>query len=448
MSERELPHSYDAEVGAVGAMLFDPMRLVPVALNKLGMPREAFHDHRHRAIVGAMYEMIVEDPTGIDILTVTQKLRVRNELDQIGGASYLETLIDGTPTPAHGEHYLDIVRDRYIARKIIERTKIVLNDAYVCERADELMKKIPQQYVDIMSDVIREVPNSEVLDEVYSEWVAAKAGDLSALGLSTGWPRLDEVTGGLSTGMYIVAANPSQGKTTVEDNISVHIASQGIPVARVQIDMKAKDVWPRSVCRKAGVSLNKLRAGHAREDQMARVREVMDVLKTYPIYNNDYDQDIQAICTWARGMKLRHNIKLLTLDFIQVATVSTPRGGYLDENARITMASGMLKRLSLDLDIPVLILSQLSRANAKDNRPPQLSDLRGSGSLEQDAKVVIFTYKDQKIPDENNKTPQWIDVAKQQNGELKAIPYWWKRPYFQFEAAPDYFGEVPETVGA
>ena len=440
-----LPVSVDAERGAVGCMLIEPERVVPLARDRMLLGPDAFADLASRAVCEAIYDMAAAGRWGIDVLTVGEKLRLKGDLEKIGGMMALDEFVGAPAAASHAEYYLDIVRQKYIARRIIGVSDRLIRDARVVERGDTLLRAVPDIFGEIIGEMVREEKNSDVLDRLVGRWEEARAAqnegrEVETSGLKTPWPKLNRVLGGLEPGLIVMAGRPSQGKTTVEDCISVDLASQGVGVGRVTLDMNRERLLARAVCRKAGVSMPKLKNGYARQDQIAAVKEAAELIAGYPMWINDTDRELRAICSWARMMKMQNNIGLLTIDYVQQIQVSDGKRGW-NENAEITHVSQAIKGLVGELGIPVLLLSQLNRDADRGDRIPKLSDLRGSGSLEQDASVVIFSYKDKEGEEINGRTPQWLDIAKHQDGETGALEFWFRRNYFRFDEAPENFEE-------
>jgi replicative DNA helicase len=221
----------------------------------------------------------------------------------------------------------------------------------------------------------------------------------------------------------------------VEDQIAEFLANQNIPVARATLDMTVERLIARTTSRRAGVSLPKLNAGFAGENQLAKVTEAGELIGDYPMYITDELHDVNAICTWVRAMKIKHDIQLFTLDYVQQVGVTGRSTQYMNENQTLTQVSRKFKRLALELKIPIILLSQLNRGSDHEDRIPTLSDLRGSGSLEQDANMVILLYHDKKEEDREGKRPQWMDVAKNQDGPTGTLPFWFWANYFRFDEA-------------
>lgn len=451
MSEQRMI-DVESERAAIGAMLLEPVRVVPIAKLTLRLPVEAWATRQHQVIVQTIYEM-AEDKRfeSIGVLTVAAAVAVSAGEQRLGEMSYLEGCCDACTTAAHAEYYLDLVQQCHIRRWIERVAQTVMDEARSAVRGDELLETVPQRFVEITGQPCGEESIAEIGAGCVAQWRRIKAGEDEAAGLRLPWDAVNELACGLEPGLTVLAARPSVGKTTMEDCIAVFLAEMGVPVGRVTLDMSPAAVISRGICRRAGVSLAKLKAGFAREDQLAEVDTAAQVLGGYPMYLTNRHRDIATICAWARTQKIRNGIRLLTVDFAQQVQASAMgMRGVGDANARLTLVCSMLKALSFELDIPVLLLSQLSRAIEKEGRDPQLSDLRDSGSLEQDAAKVWFLYQDRDVHQlmedlqegsTSRLRPIWLDQMKNQNGETGKIPLWQYARYFRFEEAQEGFGD-------
>lgn len=424
----------EAEAAALGGMILDAVAVGDIAKNALKLRVSAFTEKKHQIIFSAIMRMIAERRP-VDVLTLTARMESEGTLENSGGKLYLDTLTQAIPVPEHAEYYLDLVRQKYILRRINEIAQELGSEALTTERGDTLLQSVPGRYADIIEETARRRTLRMVLDGLMEEWRKAHKEKRGFKGLATPWPRLNEITCGLQPGIYMLAARPSQGKTTVEDQISEYVASQGMPVARVTMDMTVERLMARTTARKAGVSLPKLNAGYAGDSQISAADEAGAVLGEYPMHIADDLNEVNAICTWVEALKIKHNIQLFTLDYVQQVVIAGKAGAFWSENDRITYISRRFKRMALELKIPVLILSQLNRGSDKDDRIPQLSDMRGSGSLEQDAQVAILLYHDKDLSDLDGKRPQWMDVAKNQDGATGTIPCWFWANYFRYDEA-------------
>jgi len=445
--ERVPVHSEEAEQGALGAILLEPERLIRVAVSEMGVKPEAFYVPACRLVYEAVLEMADGRARAIDVLTVSEHLGRQGRLENVGGQQFLERLVDATPTAAHGEYYLDIVRQKAILRGGIAICREQEQAAYRAELGDAFAKASAEKFLALVGDTRQALTNAARMDAAVERWRKAKSGE-KAIGLQTPWGLLDELTCGLEVGLTLLAARPSQGKTTMEDQLCCYAAGQGIPVGRITLDSTADELLQRALCRLAGVSLPKLKFGFAGERQLGLVEQARDTLGDYPMLISDTDRELRQICATARAWKMRHDIQLLTLDFIQLVNVAEMGRSQWDRNTRVTYVSGMLKSLSLELGIPILALSQLRRFTDGKSREPELEDLRDSGSLEQDAHKVLFLYrydKKAKAMDlahpgaTKKKRPAWADVQKHKDGQTGRVALWLRPHYFRFDQAQGEF---------
>ena len=451
MQDRIPPHSEEAERGALGAMLQEALRLLPVA-GRLGVTPESFYVPAHRLVCEAIFGVVNEKRVA-DALTVEEWLRRTGDMDRIGGVRLLYRLIDETPAAAHGEYYLDIVRQKQVLRDVVQICGEAQRKCYEAERGDQLAGQTADRLAGVMErEGPREETNKEALAAVLAQYRAANAGEQTAMGLPVPWEDLHELLCGLEPGVTIVAGRASMGKTTLEDCVWMGLASQGEPVGRVTADSSRRSLLARAACRRAGVSMPKLKSGHARKSQLQQFAEAKEVIQDYPIFINAADRDIGVICPWTRMMVKKYGIKLLTLDHVGLLTAAIMGNRQWDKVALVTYVSGELKRLAFELSLPVLLLVQLSRAPAKDGklRAPVLSDLRDSGALEQDAEKVVMVYRDEKKAREMEKErpgatkglrPTWVDVQKHKDGETGRIPFWFRCSYFRFDQTTSEFPE-------
>jgi len=429
-----------AEMATIGAMLFEPERVVPYSHNRMMLKASAWSQQHNQIIVQAIYDMM-DKAMVVDTLTVSDYLGRQGDLERVGGSMYLNRCMDAMPSSAHAEYYLDMVRQGFIKERIIGVCAEISGETATADRGDELLKNIPAKFAEIIDEVIHEKTKKDILTELYADWELAKAGGERKKGLLTPWGELNKMISGVEAGLVILAGRPSQGKTTIEGCISLFNAQNGKKVGRIGLDMTDKMILARNVVYTAGVSLPKLAYGYAGESQMEQVKEAIKEIQDLPMWLNTRDRELRSICTWARMIKARHGLDLLTIDYVQQVQVRETKRGW-NENQEITFVLQVLKALAFELEIPIIVLSQLSREVEKNERTPRLSDLRGSGSLEQDAAVVIFVYKDEKeaeTKETKQRRPMWVDVMKHQNGETGKIPMWFLPHYFRFDEADEAF---------
>jgi replicative DNA helicase len=450
--ERVPPHSAEAERAVLGSALLDAVRVIPMALATFRMKAEMFHVKAHGQLFQAVVDMFANGKP-VDLLLTTQYLRDAGILDQVGGNAYVERLIDATPTDSNAEFYCDIVRQKYLARRVIDEARQLISEAYVCERGDAVIRTAGQAFSDLVEDVTREKSNLQLMDELETSWRAAHEAFYSkrpvpVSGLQTPWRDYNHVIGGFEPGLHLLAGRPSAGKTSLEGSIASYWCECGIPVARASLDITKKRLLMRDACRLAGVSAPKLKFGYATQADLARIAEAKKVIAGWPMYITEL-REIGAICSWIRAMKIRFDIQAFTLDHATLPEIAKAGKGW-DLRREVKYVTKTLKALALELGIPGLLLSQLSRGLEKEGkkpRVPRLSDLKESGSLEEDATTVTFAYKtnvDKELELETKqRRPVLIDVQKNQDGETAALEFWLRPHYFRFDRAHPEFAYPP-----
>ena len=430
--DRVPPHSEEAERGVLGSILMDAARVVDLAIERKIRP-ESFYIPAHRVlfeVVGDLHEK----GRPIDLLTVGDRLRDLGQLDMVGGRGALEALVDACPTSAHADYYIDLVRQKYLLRRVIDASREAVESCYRGEDgADLILDRAEQHLFDISHDQTRSaVPWKEAVNEtmVHIEKIFSTKSGLT--GLATGFADLDRVTSGLQpSDMIIIAARP-MGKTSLAMNMAENIA-MGVgpdhepkPVAIFSLEMPRESLVRRMLCSRANIGGQALRGGYVSPDMHNRLVRAADELSTAPIYVDD-SAGLEAVELRARARRLKkkHDVQLIVIDYLQMLNYSElAREGRQRETAAI---SGALKAMAKELRVPVLVLSQLSRApETRDSKSaiPKLSDLRDSGSIEQDADVVMLLrrpcrYKDD--PDFNDKRLAFVDIAKHRNGPTAEV---------------------------
>lgn len=439
MSKKELKlYNEDAEMALVGAMIADPYRVIPYARDALRLEEAAFYVPAHRLIVHELYSMLNDTSVrNINLLALVDRLETGGIADRCGGMNYLGDCM-GTGNAMQSQSYADIVRQKWILREIVRITDEIRGDAQMAKRADNLLQHIPERFMGIVDEVINATSNSDVVAGIMEDYRKASEIEGYMPGMSSGWPILDEIVNGFETGMIIIAGRPGQGKTTIEDCIATHVAGMGHAIARVTIDMTRKVLLERANCRMSGVSMPKARRGHVKvgSAQWEQLEKNGKYIADLPMHILEGETDLNVIMTWIRMMKLKYNIQMFSVDYIQQIYTGIP-GIDANDNVRISKVSSAFKSLCFKLDIPGLILSQLSRSNEKEGKYPILSNLRGSGSLEQDADVAILSYQHKEAEYSTKKVrAQIVDVVKNKNGSTGPLGFWFHAPYFLFESLP------------
>lgn len=447
------PHSMEAEDGVMGSILLDPVDSL-IKAQDAGLSPESFYDRRNQALYHQLQAMLSAN-VPMDTLTIGEWLKDRNELDRCGGYDRLMELQGETMVAAHVGYYAKIVSEKKLRRSIIQIAGKMMEDAYGADvEATAILQEFPARLARLMSGSDSKT-NAAILDAWMERMEKIKNKELSA-GLPLPWPGLDKMMCGLQPGLIMLGARPSVGKTTLAVNISDYLARQGIPGAWVPRDMGWEQTLVRSVIRESRVSLPRLNRGYARWSQVETVRQCTELVKGWPLHAIN-EGNLDAILTQARMLKLKHDIQYLVIDFLTLLHVEGWRGERRTEIGKIT---GGLKALGLELGLPVILLSQLSRGSVKEgNRRPRMDDFRESGDIEQDATQAILLSK--ALPDDYNDfdkntnpdpLPQEadarylrgvvLDLAKNQQGETGHIEMWLRPNYFRMEQADASFCDL------
>ena len=432
---RTPPQSTEAERGVLGSMLIEP-EAIPQALTVL-RPEDFYRD-ANRAIYEAMLTLF-ERSEPIDLVTLSEELRKSGRLDAVGGIAYLTSLAAGVPTAAHVERYAQMVRDRSLARQVIRAGTEIVSRGYDPQLpADELLDEAEAKIFQIAQD--RGTKGYAALKDVLLQAI----GKLNTIyregggvtGVPTGFARLDELTAGLQPAdLIIVAARPSMGKTAFALNLARNAAMQGVPVVIFSLEMSREQLAMRLVCSEGFINQNNLRTGRMSEAEWKNFALAVDRLSAAPIFIDDTPSltalDLRAR---ARRLKAEHHIGLVLLDYLQLMESRTRTENRQQE---ISAISRSLKALARELEVPVVALSQLSRAvESREHKQPMLSDLRESGAIEQDADVVAFIYRDdyynQELPPEKQNIAE-INVAKQRNGPTGKVYLHFQKEYGRFD---------------
>lgn len=452
INTRPPPHSVEAEKAVLGSALMDCYRVIPLMRGTYKLKPEMFFVEHHRKLCAFLYEEF-EAGRLIDLLVISQTLRDRGMIDQVGGNRYLEELVDAVGTSAHAEYYCEIVRSKFLIREVVRCSQELIAEAYFCEQGDKLVLLGSEAFSLMVSDVTRERSNEELIGELQAGWQAAHDAfynhkPVPMVGLSAPWEDVDELIGGYEPGLHLLAGRPSAGKTSLEGSIASYWCSEGIPVARATLDISRKRLLMRDACRMAGVSAPKLKHGFATKADLARINEAKKIIGTWPMHITEL-REIGAICSYFRAQKMRNKIRAATLDHATLPEIASAGKGW-DIRRQVKYITSTLKACALELDIPILLLSQLSRGIEKDSkkpRPPRLSDLKESGSLEEDATTVTFVYKtcdeDELRTETKQRRPVIMEIAKHQDGETGFLEFWLRPAYFRFDRARPMFADPP-----
>jgi replicative DNA helicase len=406
---------------------------------------EMFYDLRHQTIYNAVQEMY-DKREAIDLITLQQRLKDAQMLDQVGGIPYLTSLQDAIPSAANLSYYLDIVQEKRVLRSMIRTCSDIVGRAYENEgEVDTLMDEAEKEILKISdSRVQTSTPGmKELVRKAISsiEDYHQRQGMLTGLG--TGFPDLDKMTSGLHEGeMVVIAARPSMGKTSLAMNIAEHVViEQKLPVGVFSLEMSAESLVLRMLCSRSRVNLRNVREGFLAERDFPKLTGAASKMAACPLIIDDSSGlSILQLRAKARRMHQQHQIKLLVIDYLQLLH-STARRAQENRQQEIADISSGIKSLAKELKIPVIVLSQLNRELEKDkNRKPRLSDLRESGSIEQDADLVGLLYKpsaddEETAGEDQDSRPVNLLIAKQRNGPTGDVNLTFLKSITRFETA-------------
>ncbi len=433
---RIVPHSLDAERATLGALLIDPQAIYKVSDV---IAADDFYIPAHATIYAAIVQLL-EKSQPIDVVSVTSALKDRAELEAVGGATYLAELTNYVATASHVAHYAEVVRQKKVLRELLNASAQIAEAALGdgAEDVEELLGEVEKRIMGIAQHSVTQnfVPISGELADAFEriEYLREHKGELR--GVTTGFKELNRALSGLQrSNLVILGARPSMGKTSLALDIARHAALAGTPVGVFSLEMSREEVVDRLVAAAGDASLWQLRTGNIRDEyELGMVKEGLAKLANAPIYIDDTPAPtILQMRAMARRLQMQHGLGLLVVDYLQLIAPRNSRDNMVQQ---VTEISRGLKLIARELQIPVLALSQLSRGvDQRDNRTPQLHDLRESGSIEQDADVVMFIYRkdrdlkiqgkqDHEIPDDvKNKAN--IVIAKHRNGPTRTIELGW-----------------------
>ncbi len=431
-TDRIPPHNSDAEVSVLGSLLIDKESIIKVA----DFLREAdFYSRAHASIYGAIFGLY-EQREPIDILSVANKLKENGLLDEAGGDQYLASLSAAVQSSGHVEHYAKIVQKAATRRRLIRAGGDITELAFADnDDIQQVLDDAQRKIFEVTQTQLKKsfIPIGSLIPQVFARIEQLQSGDGSLKGLSSGFDPLDNVLSGMQpSDLIILAARPSVGKTSIALDIVRHVAvRQHVPVGIFSLEMSATQLTDRLLCAEADIDLIKMRTGRLSDqgDEFERMNNAMAALSEAPIYIDDSAaSNIMEIRTLARRLQAEHGIGFLVIDYLQLMQ-GDAREGRVQEVSQISRA---LKGLARELNIPILALSQLSRAVESRTPPvPKLSDLRESGSIEQDADVVLFLYPRGRF-EKNAESEQIVDliIAKHRNGPTGVLSL-----YFRQESA-------------
>jgi replicative DNA helicase len=432
----------EAERSILGAILLDNNAL-NAAVERL-KPEDFFHDH-HRRIYQQMIAL-GETQQAIDLVTLTDQLHRSGELESSGGPAYVAQLMDGVPHVSNVEHYARIVKEKSLLRALIHAAHSIQQQALEAEDdADEILDRAESSIFQLAEDRVRSglVGLFDVVTESRERIAHIYEGGHRITGLSTGYDLLDNLTSGLQPSeLIILAARPSMGKTAFALNLAQNVAVQGNkPVAVFSLEMSKESLLLRLLSGDAKVDSHKFRTGHLNHEDKARIPRSLSRLSGAPLWIDDAGSaTVVEMGAKLRRMKRDKGLELVIVDYLQLVSA---RGKFGNRNEEVSSITRGLKALAKELKVPMLVLSQLTRAPEREDREPRLADLRESGAIEQDADVVMFIHRpnfykktDDVSVEERGETD--LIIAKQRNGPTETVKFVFQGSFTRFEQrAPD-----------
>lgn len=435
--ERLPPQNLEAEMAVLGSMLLEEEALMQAA--EL-LEAEAFYKDAHRKIFTAFLDLY-KNNTPVDLVTVTDELRKQNALEEVGGPSYLASLTSVVPTSANVEHYCRIVKEKAILRSLITAGNHIVKESYEgATEPDLLLDKSEQQIFEIASKKVKRDATSikelikssiETIDNLHQ-----RKGFIT--GLPTGFSELDQRSAGLQAGeLIIVAGRPAMGKSSFALCVAEHVALvHKIPVAVFTFEMSKDHVVQRMLCSHARINTHHVRTGTLSKEDWVRLTQAAGKLSEAPIFIDDLGYSIIELRGKTRRLKARHGVGLVIVDYLQLMEEPPSSRRTDSRQQEVALISRRLKALARELNVPVIAVSQLSRApEQRETSRPRLSDLRESGSLEQDADMVLFLFREEyyKPEDESLKGTAEVIIAKQRNGPTGSLKLAFIKEYTRFE---------------
>lgn len=431
--EKGLPSNLEAERSILGAILLDNS-VCNQAMEM--MKRDDLFLDSHRRIFDKMVALS-ERGAIIDLITLGEELRRAGEFEQVGGATYIASLIDGVPRTDTIEPYVKIVKAKAILRKLITASNQIIARAFdeeddpeiILDQAEQAIFQIAEDRIRAGFEHIGDVAKRK-LEEI--EQMTGRSEMIT--GVPTGFTDFDQMTSGLQRqDLIIIAARPSMGKTALALNMALYAAKVGHTIGIFSLEMSSEQLVARLLCSEARVDAHRLRTGYLNAEEWARLADALHRLCETKVFIDDSPGvNVLEMRAKTRRLKAEHNLDLLIIDYMQLMS---GRGRIESRQQEVSQISRDLKILAKELSVPVIALSQLSRATeTRADHKPQLSDLRESGSIEQDADVVCFIYRDEVYnpTDENRGTAELI-VGKQRNGPTGSVPLAFLKEFTRFE---------------
>ena len=442
---RKPPQDVEAEISALGSLMLDKEAIYRIVDY---LSTKDFYKPAHQAIYSSILDLAGRQEP-IDVLSVTSRLRELGKLEDIGGSTYLATLVNSVPTASHVDHYASIVRRKRLLRDLIDASHHIAQLGYnEAENVELLLDEAEQRIFSIAKDSLKQ-DFFVVKDALEAAWERIEKihHDRDSLrGITTGFPDLDQILGGLQrSNLVILAARPSLGKTSLALDFARNAARQKHPVGFFSLEMSREELVDRLIAAEAGVDLWRLRTGHLRSDgednDFVRLQDAMAKLSDLPLFLDDTaSPTVMELRAKARRLQAEHKLDLVVVDYLQLIHGHGSPESRVQEVSEITRS---LKAMAKELNVPVLAISQLSRGvEMRPSSIPKLSDLRESGSIEQDADVVMFIYREDRVRENTDrKNIAEIQIAKHRNGPQGKIELYFHEETSSFRSIAKHLND-------
>lgn len=432
---RIMPQNVEAEQSVIGSMILDKTCIASAA-EKLKV--DDFYKDAHKVIYSAIIELYQKD-TPVDMVTLTEELKSSGKLEDAGGVTYVTQICTSVETTANIESYIKILQEKSTLRKLIKSSTEIIEDSYNKQNdVSSVLDKAEKRIFDISQskDTTDYEPVSSVLERGFNEIERLFKNRQDITGISSGFPELDAKTSGFQkSDLILVAARPSMGKTTFALNLAEHAAlREGKSVVIFSLEMSKEQLGFKLLCSAANVDMHKLRTGNLEDGDWENIAKASGPLASSKMYIDDTPGiSVMEMRSKCRRLKIEHGIDMVVVDYLQLMSGSS---GWSSESRQqeVSEISRSLKALAKEMDCPIIALSQLSRApEQRTDHRPMLSDLRESGSIEQDADVVMFLYRDEYYnKDTQDKNVAECIIAKQRNGPTGTVKLAWLGQYSKF----------------
>lgn len=435
--EKTLPNNLEAERSILGAILLDDKALLSVF--EILKPQDFYLDG-HRRIFEKMIQLM-NTSRPVDPVTLKDELQKANQLESVGGAAYLAGLTDGLPRAMNIEHYARIVKEKSTLRRLIQVSNETMARSYKDEHsAEEILQRMEKEIFDIAGQQFRTSfsPIAPIVSDVFKEIEELSNRKSTVTGLETGFIDLDRMTAGLHpSDLVIVAARPGLGKTSLCLNIAEHVAIRlRKSVGIFSLEMSKEQLVKRLLCAESRIDAHRVNTGYLNKEDWSRLSRASGELAETRIFIDDTASiTVPELRSKARRLSLEHGLDLIIIDYLQLMSGGNQR--FENRTQEISQVSRGLKAVAKELNVPVIAVSQLSRAiesRTGEHRKPQLSDLRESGSIEQDADLVLFIYREEMTnPTEENSGLAELIIGKQRNGPVGSIRLAFSKQFTRFD---------------